>query len=88
MLMLYTMYKAKEKYQGMFETQKVRRHDKLRKEWSQYQNKRKSQTGQDQASATGPSVGRSKRRSIFFEYHLNSTQKYSIIKFICIFCKI
>ena len=27
----------------MFETQKVRRHDKFRKEWSQHQNKCKSQ---------------------------------------------
>ena len=28
--------KAKKKYRGMFETQKVRRHDKFRKEWSQH----------------------------------------------------
>ena len=34
----------------MFETQKVRRHDKFRNEWSQYQNKCKSQMGQDQVS--------------------------------------
>ena len=34
----------------MFETQKVRRHDKFRKEWSQHQNKCKSQMGQDQVS--------------------------------------
>ena len=27
---------AKYKYRGMFETQKVRRHDKFRKEWSQH----------------------------------------------------
>ena len=27
---------AKKKYRGMFETQKVRRHDKFRKEWSQH----------------------------------------------------
>ena len=27
---------AKQKYRGMFETQKVRRHDKFRKEWSQH----------------------------------------------------
>ena len=32
----------------MFETQKVRRHDKFRKEWSQHYNKCKSQMGQDQ----------------------------------------
>ena len=37
--------------------QKARRHDKPRKEWSQHQNKRKSQTGQDQASG-GASVPR------------------------------
>ena len=35
---------------GMFETQKVRRHDKFRKEWSQQLNKCKSQMGQDQVS--------------------------------------
>ena len=34
----------------MFETQKVRRYDKFRKEWSQHQNKCKSQMGQDQVS--------------------------------------
>ena len=34
----------------MFETQKVSRHDKFRKEWSQYYNKCKSQMGQDQVS--------------------------------------
>ena len=34
----------------MFETQKVRRHDKFRKEWSQHKNKCKSQMGQDQVS--------------------------------------
>ena len=34
----------------MFETQKVRRHDKFKKEWSQHQNKCKSQMGQDQVS--------------------------------------
>ena len=34
----------------MFETQKVRRHDKFRKEWSQHYNKCKSQLGQDQVS--------------------------------------
>ena len=38
------------KYRGMFETQKVRRHDKFRKEWSQHYNKCKSQMGQDQVS--------------------------------------
>ena len=31
-----SFYEAKYKYQGMFETQKVRRHDKFRKEWSQH----------------------------------------------------
>ena len=36
---------AKKKYRGMFETQKVRRHDKFRKEWSQHKNKCKSQMG-------------------------------------------
>ena len=39
----------------MFETQKVRRLDKLRKEWSQQLNKCKSQNG------TGPGVRKSKR---------------------------
>ena len=34
----------------MFETHKVRRHDKFRKEWSQHKNKCKSQMGQDQVS--------------------------------------
>ena len=34
----------------MLETQKVRRHDKFRKEWSQHWNKCKSQMGQDQVS--------------------------------------
>ena len=34
----------------MFETQKVRRHDKFRKEWSQHKNKCKSQMGQNQVS--------------------------------------
>ena len=34
----------------MFETQKARRHDKFRKEWSQHSNKCKSQMGQDQVS--------------------------------------
>ena len=34
----------------MSETQKVRRHDKFRKEWSQHQNKCKFQMGQDQVS--------------------------------------
>ena len=34
----------------MFETQKVRRNDKFKKEWSQHQNKCKSQMGQDQVS--------------------------------------
>ena len=34
----------------MFKTQKVRRHDKFRKEWSQHYNKCKSQMGQDQVS--------------------------------------
>ena len=34
----------------MFETQNVRRHDKLRKEWSQHKNKCRSQMGQDQVS--------------------------------------
>ena len=34
----------------MFETQKVRRYDKFRKEWSQHKNKCKSQMGQDQVS--------------------------------------
>ena len=34
----------------MFETQKVRRHDKFRKEWSQHSNKCLSQMGQDQVS--------------------------------------
>ena len=34
----------------MFETQKVRRHDKFRKDCSQHKNKRKSQMGQDQVS--------------------------------------
>ena len=34
----------------MFETQKVCRHDKFRKEWSQHKNKCKSQMGQDQVS--------------------------------------
>ena len=42
--------KAKLKYRGMFETQKVRRHDKFRKEWSQHYNKCMSQMGQDQVS--------------------------------------
>ena len=44
---------AKLKYRGMFETQKVRRHDKFRKEWSQHKNKCKSQMGQDQVSGGG-----------------------------------
>ena len=35
---------------GMFEAQKVCRHDKFWKEWSQHQNKCKSQIGQDQVS--------------------------------------
>ena len=39
-----------QKYRGMFETQEVRRQDKFRKEWSQRQNKCKSQMGQDQVS--------------------------------------
>ena len=30
------LLKAKQKYRGMFETQKVRKHDKFRKEWSQH----------------------------------------------------
>ena len=34
----------------MFETQKVRRHDKFRKEWSQHKTKCKSEMGQDQVS--------------------------------------
>ena len=34
----------------MFETQKVRRHDKFRKEWSQHEKKCKSQMGLDQVS--------------------------------------
>ena len=34
----------------MFETQKFRRHDKFREEWSQHYNKYKSQMGQDQVS--------------------------------------
>ena len=34
----------------MFETQKVRRHDMFRKEWSQHWNICKSQMGQDQVS--------------------------------------
>ena len=34
----------------MFVTQKVRRHGKFRKEWSQHKNKCKSQMGQDQVS--------------------------------------
>ena len=34
----------------MFETQKVSRHDKLRKGWSQHKSKCKSQMGQDQVS--------------------------------------
>ena len=34
----------------MFETQKVRRYDRFRKEWSQHKNKCKSQMGQDQVS--------------------------------------
>ena len=34
----------------MFETQKVRRLDKFREEWSQTSNKDKSQMGQDQVS--------------------------------------
>ena len=34
----------------MFETQKVRRYDKFRKEWSQHKNKCKAQMGQDQVS--------------------------------------
>ena len=34
----------------MFETQKVRRHDKFRKERSQHKNKFKSQMGHDQVS--------------------------------------
>ena len=42
--------KAKQNYRGMFETQKVRRHDKFRKEWSRHENKCKSQMGQDQKS--------------------------------------
>ena len=32
----------------MFETQKARRHDQFRKEWSQHKSKYKSQMGQDQ----------------------------------------
>ena len=34
----------------MFQTQKVRRHDKPRKEWSQHKNKCKSEMEQDQVS--------------------------------------
>ena len=34
----------------MFKTQKVRRHDKFRKEWSQHQNKCKSELGPEQVS--------------------------------------
>ena len=34
----------------MFETQKVCRHDKFRKEWSQHKNKCKSKMGHDQVS--------------------------------------
>ena len=41
---------AKKKYRGMFETQKVRRHYKFRKECSQHYNKFKSQMGQDMVS--------------------------------------
>ena len=40
----------------MFETQKVRRHDKFRKEWSQHYNKCKFQMGQGHVSG-GVSVG-------------------------------
>ena len=39
-----------KKYRGIFETQKVRRHDKFRKERSQHWKKCKSQMGQDQVS--------------------------------------
>ena len=37
-IMKYLMLIAKSKIEvpGMFETQKVRRHDKFRKEWSQH----------------------------------------------------
>ena len=41
---------AKSKYRWMFETQKVCILEKFRKEWSQHQNKCKSQMQQDQVS--------------------------------------
>ena len=44
------MWEAEYKYRGMFKTQKVRRHDKFGKEWSQHLNKCKSQMGQNQVS--------------------------------------
>ena len=47
---LNVLYQGKWKYRGMFETQKVRRHDKFRKEWSQHNNKCKSPMGQYQVS--------------------------------------
>ena len=37
-LYMCVMYKAKYKYRGIFETQKVRWHDRFRKEWSQDKN--------------------------------------------------
>ena len=33
---IIVLLKGKKKYRGMFATQKVRRHDKFRKEWSQH----------------------------------------------------
>ena len=41
---------AKLKYRRMFETRKVPRHDKFRKELSQHKNKNRSQIGHDQVS--------------------------------------
>ena len=41
---------AKWKYRGIFETQKVRRHGKFRREWSQHLNTYKFHIGEDQVS--------------------------------------
>ena len=48
--MLARYIRSKIEVPGMFETQNARRHDKFRKEWSQHENKCKSQMGQDQVS--------------------------------------
>ena len=47
-VLLISVWFSKWKYQRMFETQKVLRHDKFRNEWSQHENKCKSHVRQDQ----------------------------------------